>query len=79
MPSEQVIGFYALRGYRGPPVMVSAEPYFDALRLSAFLKQHARDMVARPSAVSRDLVELDVDRLEQLANSCDAVRVFPIG
>jgi hypothetical protein len=77
MPSEQVIGTFYLRGYSGEPVMVSAEPYFKSLRLSAFLKQHSREMLANPRLVSKDLVNLDLTRLEELANACDAVRVFP--
>jgi hypothetical protein len=77
LPSEQVIGHYALRGYRGPEALVSSRKYFDSLRIDGFVQRHEADMRARKWPVSKQYVERDVLQLEQLAEECDAVRVVP--
>ncbi len=77
MPSEQIIGEFALRGYRGAPVFVSAAKYFNSTKLSSFTDHHVRDMAKSGWPVAKRFVEQDVLALEQLAEQCDAVRVIP--
>jgi hypothetical protein len=78
LPSEQVIGGFSLRGYRGPTVLVSSRRYFSGTtKLEGLTRNHAADMARRGWPVSRDYVEKDIRELEELAEQCDAVRVVP--
>lgn len=80
LPSEQVIGFYALRGYRHPQgrdVLVCAAPYFDAVPVEKFLTWHAQDLARRGHPVPKDMANHDVQAIRELAEQCDAVRIVP--
>ncbi len=76
LPSEYVVAHYALRGYRGPAVLVAARPSgLKTLRCSAFLKQHAREVDT--GRYSSEFVERDILNSEQLAEQADAVEIVP--
>lgn len=78
LPSEQVIGHYALRGYRGPEVLVASKRYFaGTVKLELFVKNHAAEMARVGWRVPKDTVLRDVLALEELAEQCDAVQVVP--
>jgi len=78
LPSEQVIGNFALRGYRGQALLVSSRRYFPGTtKLDGLTRNHATDMARRGWPVSREYVEKDIRDLEELAEQCDAVKVVP--
>lgn len=80
LPSEHLIGFFALRGYRGPEVLVSSQPYPKAYPVTDFLERHVKAFRAnRPPGARFDdrMLERDVLALEELSALHDAVRVVP--
>ena len=83
LPSEQIVPTFALRGFRGSPpkyagepVMIAASPYFKAEPLDAFIQWHGAEML-RTKRIARELVIKDLQRLEDVAHSSDAVLVVP--
>lgn len=78
LPSEQHIEHYALRGYRGPEMLVSARPFKGAFRLDGFLDTHVKSLKDDGfRRVSKDFAERDLLALTDLAERADAVRVVP--
>lgn len=78
LPSEQAIGQFSLRGYRGPTLLVSSRRYFSGtVKLADLVRNHAHDMANRKWPVAREFVEKDLLELEQLSDQCDAVKVVP--
>ena len=78
LPSEYSIGSYALRGYRGPAILIATRKCLGAKRADGFIQRHAAEMKAEGfRRVSRDLVERDCKALEDLANTHDAVEIAP--
>jgi hypothetical protein len=76
LPSEQVIAQFPLKGYRGPPIHISANKYFDAKQSDVFIYEHGLEMT-RTGRVPKYLVDADVVTLEALVESSDAVLVLP--
>jgi hypothetical protein len=75
LPSEHLIESFALRGYRGPPMLVSSRPYPKAVRLDGFLDRYVKDLAKRGWPMSKELAERDVFTLEGLCDIADAVHV----
>lgn len=77
LPSEQLIGLYALRGYRGPEALVSAQPFPRAYPVEDFLAKHAKGVAKSRLRFPEAWVERDCEALRQMAEAHDAVRVVP--
>lgn len=77
LPSEQVIPVFALRGYRGPELLVSMNRYFSATQADRFVYEHQHNMRARGWPVSEVFVEQDCVSIVEMASWSDAVRVLP--
>ena len=77
LPSEQVVVEYALRGYRGPTVLISQERYFGSKQADRFIYEHQHTMRERGWPVAETFVLQDCQTLTNLADCSDAVRVIP--
>lgn len=78
LPSEQAIDHYALRGYRGPEVLVAARPFKGAIKLDGFVADHVKRIHdAGYRTVAKEYAERDVLALLELCERSDAVRVVP--
>jgi hypothetical protein len=77
LPSEHLIGFYALRGYRGDEVLVSARPYPRTVRVDAFLARHVKTVIRDKLRIPDELMERDALAIAELAEQSDAVRIVP--
>jgi hypothetical protein len=76
LPHASELTSYALRGYAGPAVVISGEPYEGARRASAFIERHVAHMNANPGLVSACYVERDVVNILELVTS-GPVRILP--
>lgn len=77
LPSEHLIGLYALRGYRGPEVLVSSQPYPRAYPVADFLAKFAKTVTKDQLRFPASWAERDCEALQQMADCHDAVRVVP--
>ena len=84
VPDEQPIiryhdlPLYALRGYRGPEVMIAKAKVEGALRAKDFITHHVADLEHRRSPIPRFLIERDIERIMNMVTTSLAVRIVPL-
>lgn len=76
LPHRSELPSYALRGYSGPPVVISSERYPGAYRASGFVERHVAHMNSRPGLVAQRYVDRDVHNLLELVTQTP-VRILP--
>jgi hypothetical protein len=69
---------YALRGYRGPEVLVAQKPLERAYKADKFLAAHVADLEYRRSPIPRLLIERDIERIMNMVTTSFAVRIVPL-
>ncbi len=83
-PDEQPIiryhdlPLYALRGYRGPEVMIAQKPIERAYKADKFIAAHVADLEHRRLPIPRFLIERDIERIMNMVTTSIAVRIVPL-
>jgi hypothetical protein len=69
---------YALRGYRGPEVMIAKSKVEGALRAKDFIQNYVADLEYRRSPIPKLLIERDIGRIMNMVTTSLAVRIVPL-